>query len=73
MFQVFSKAKVFFSVGGQFYNGPTLSYTYISERIQENARNVSINLHHRIGKFVKVRLYFAGSAIMLSEVVFNSG
>ncbi|XP_071055936.1 discoidin domain-containing receptor 2-like isoform X2 [Onthophagus taurus] len=70
--QVFSKAKVMFSVGGKFYNGHTLSYTYTPDRVLDHARNVSINLHHRIGRHVKLRLYFADRWIMLSEVVFES-
>ncbi|XP_019870769.2 discoidin domain-containing receptor 2 [Aethina tumida] len=70
--QVFSKAKVMFSVGGEFYNGPTLSFSYMPDRVLENARNVSINLHHRIGRFIKLRLFFADRWIMLSEVAFES-
>ncbi|CAG9771117.1 unnamed protein product [Ceutorhynchus assimilis] len=70
--QVFAKAKLLFSVGGKFYNGPTLSFTYMPDKVLENARNVSINLHHRMARFIKVRLYFAGQYIMLSEVFFDS-
>ncbi|XP_066156834.1 discoidin domain-containing receptor 2-like isoform X1 [Euwallacea fornicatus] len=70
--QVFSRAKVLFSIGGRFYNGPTLSFTCMPDRALENARNVSINLHHRIARFVKVRLFFADQMIMLSEVGFES-
>ncbi|KDR19267.1 Discoidin domain-containing receptor 2, partial [Zootermopsis nevadensis] len=71
--QVFAKAKVMFSVGGQFYNGRPLVYTYMPDTVLENARNVSINLHGRFGRFVKVQLYFAARWIMISEVVFESG
>lgn len=39
----------------------------------ENARNVTIKLHHRIGRYVKVHLYFASRWIMLSEIAFVSG
>ncbi|KAJ8985109.1 hypothetical protein NQ317_012759 [Molorchus minor] len=70
--QVFSKAKVMFSIGDRYYNGATLSYSYMPDRVLENARNVSINLHQRLARFVKLRLYFADSRIMLSEVVFDS-
>ncbi|KAH1002204.1 hypothetical protein HUJ04_008315 [Dendroctonus ponderosae] len=70
--QVFVKAKILFSVGGRFFNGPTLSYTYPQDKVLESARNVSINLHHRIGRFIKVHLYFADQLLMLSEVTFNS-
>ncbi|XP_060534695.1 discoidin domain-containing receptor tyrosine kinase B-like [Cylas formicarius] len=70
--QVFSKAKVMFSVGGRFYNGPILSYTYIADRVLENARNVTINLHQRLARFIKLRLFFADQRMMISEVVFDS-
>ncbi|KAK9754778.1 Protein tyrosine and serine/threonine kinase [Popillia japonica] len=70
--QVFSKAKVSFSIGGKFYNGHTLSYTYLPDRTLERSRNVSINLHHRIARFIKLRLFFADRWIMLSEVTFDS-
>ncbi|XP_064215339.1 discoidin domain-containing receptor 2 isoform X2 [Tribolium castaneum] len=70
--QVFSKAKVMFSIGGRFYNGPTLSYSYMPDRVLENARNVSINLHQRLARFIKLRLFFADRWMMLSEVAFDS-
>jgi discoidin domain receptor family protein 2 len=70
---VFAKAKVLFSVGGEYYNGRPLLYTYMPDTVLENARNVSINLHGRFGRFVKVQLYFAARWIMISEVVFESG
>ncbi|XP_050301112.1 discoidin domain-containing receptor 2-like isoform X2 [Anthonomus grandis grandis] len=70
--QVFSKAKILFSIGGKFYNGAILSFSYMPDKVLENARNVSINLHYRIARFVKVRLYFADQYIMLSEVLFES-
>jgi hypothetical protein len=70
---VFAKAKVLFSVGGKYYNGRPLVYTYMPDTVLENARNVSINLHGRFGRFVKVQLYFAARWIMISEVVFESG
>jgi discoidin domain receptor family protein 2 len=70
---VFAKAKVMFSVGGRFYNGRPLVYTYMPDTVLENARNVSINLHGRFGRFVKIQLYFSTRWIMISEVVFESG
>ncbi|XP_065161564.1 discoidin domain-containing receptor 2-like isoform X1 [Atheta coriaria] len=70
--QVFSKAKVMFSIGGTYYNGKTLSYSYMPDRVLENARNVTIRLHERLARFVKIRLYFADRWIMLSEVSFDA-
>lgn len=42
------------------------------DKALEMARNVSIHLHGRAGKFVKMHLYFANKWIMLSEVTFES-
>ncbi|KAK4877698.1 hypothetical protein RN001_010204 [Aquatica leii] len=70
--QVFSKAKIMFSIGGRFYNGRTLSYSYMPDKVLENARNVSIHLHSRLARFIKIRLFFASGWIMLSEVTFDS-
>ncbi|XP_015586298.1 discoidin domain-containing receptor 2 isoform X2 [Cephus cinctus] len=69
--QVFSKAKVWFSVSGKFYNGKPLSYSYIPDTVLENARNVTIGLHEHRGKFLKLRLHFAARWIMISEVTYD--
>lgn len=45
----------------------------MEDRIFESSRNVSIKLHHRIGRFVKIQLTFASKWIMLSEIMFESG
>lgn len=73
LFQIFSKAKIMFSIGGHYYNGKTIGFSYVPDRSLENARNVTIQLHNRVGRFVKMRLFFASAWIMLSEVIFESG
>nr|CAI5859950.1 unnamed protein product [Callosobruchus analis] len=70
--QVFSKAKVMFSIGGEYFSGPMLSYTHVPDRQSESARNVTIDFHQKLAKFVKLRLYFADQRMMISEVVFES-
>ncbi|XP_057663991.1 discoidin domain-containing receptor 2-like [Diorhabda carinulata] len=71
--QIFSMAKVDFSIGGKrFSRSEPITYEYIEDRIFESSRNVSIKLHHRIGKFVRVRLYFASKWILISEISFDS-
>nr|CAD7425484.1 unnamed protein product [Timema monikensis] len=70
--QVFSEANIMFSVGGRYYVGEPITYTYIEDRIFENSRNISIKLHHRVGRFVKLQLHFAAKWIMISEVTFDS-
>lgn len=71
--QVFVHAKVFFSIGGQHFNGEPVHFSYMPDTVMEHARDVTIKLHHRIGKYVQVHLYFALRWIMLSEVTFESG
>ena len=71
LLQVFSKADVWFSVDSATYEEEPLSYSYIPDIVLENARNVSIGLHERHGRFVKMHLYFAGRWIMISEVTFD--
>nr|CAD7198758.1 unnamed protein product [Timema douglasi] len=72
MMKVFSEANIMFSVGGRYYVGEPITYTYIEDRIFENSRNISIKLHHRVGRFVKLQLHFAAKWIMISEVTFDS-
>ncbi|XP_017890624.2 discoidin domain-containing receptor 2-like [Ceratina calcarata] len=70
--QVFAEASIMFSVGGKYYTGDPIVYSYMEDRIFEHSRNISIKLHHRIGKFVKLRFSFASRWIMVSEVTFDS-
>ncbi|CAH0392130.1 unnamed protein product [Bemisia tabaci] len=71
-FAVFSEAKLWFSVGGKYFTGDPITYTYMEDRIFEHSRNITIKLHHRIGRAVKIQLFFAARWIMISEVNFDS-
>ncbi|KAF6200531.1 hypothetical protein GE061_004974 [Apolygus lucorum] len=70
--QVFSEINIWFSVGGTHYYGDPINYSYMEDTIFEHSRNVSIKLHRRVGKFVKLQLHFSAKWIMLSEVTFDS-
>lgn len=64
-----------FSIGGQIYPGEPIVHRPPEDRIFENSRNVSVKLHHRVGRFVKLRLVFPAPParwILLSEVSFRS-
>ncbi|CAH1390361.1 unnamed protein product [Nezara viridula] len=67
------KAKVQFSLGGAVFSRRAVSYTYMPDTVLENARNVTIHLHHHIAKYIKIQLHFASRWIMISEVIFESG
>ncbi|KAK8724804.1 hypothetical protein OTU49_010927 [Cherax quadricarinatus] len=71
--QVFSRARVLFSVGGEHYHvQPAVEFEYVVDRIFEHARNVTIRLHNAAAKFVKLQLYFSLKWILISEVAFDS-
>ena len=63
--------KAYFSVGGEIYNADVVTYTPMTDEIFEEPRNISAKLHRRIGRFVKVQLYFASKWLLISEVSFN--
>ena len=69
---LFNSAKFWFSVGGQWYVEEPLVFKNMHNPLPEKARNVTIRLHHKIGKFVKVQLSYRSGWILLSEVSFNS-
>nr|CAI5864945.1 unnamed protein product [Callosobruchus analis] len=71
--QVFSHARVFFSTNGHSFNPEPVHFSYMPDLVMEHSRNVTIKLHHRFGRFLKIQLYFASKWILLSEVAFDSG
>lgn len=73
IFQIFSQVDILFSIGGKYYTGEPITYTYMEDKIFESSRNITIKLHHRVGKYVKLRLHFSDRWIMISEVTFDSG
>lgn len=71
--QVFASAKIWFSIGGKYFNGPPVNVSYMPDTMLYVARNVTLPLYGRVGKYVKVELMFASKWILISEVTFSSG
>lgn len=71
--QVFVHAKVFFSIGGRQFNGEPVQFSYMPDQVLDHARDVTIKLHHRLGRYLQLHLYFAARWMMLSEITFVSG
>ena len=46
-------------------------YSPLEDEIFEEPRNVTSNLHHRVGRFVKIQLRFKSYWILISEVDFD--
>ncbi|KAK3088243.1 hypothetical protein FSP39_016545 [Pinctada imbricata] len=65
--RVFSKALVYFSVGGIFYK-QSVKYDFQRDIFMDYARTVHIPLMNNVGQYMKVELYFDARWIMVSEV-----
>ncbi|KAH8334618.1 hypothetical protein KR059_012409 [Drosophila kikkawai] len=70
--QVFVHAKVFFSIGGRQFAGEPVQFSYMPDQVLDHARDVTIKLHHRLGRYLQLHLYFAARWMMLSEITFIS-
>ncbi|GFS63625.1 discoidin domain-containing receptor 2, partial [Trichonephila inaurata madagascariensis] len=70
--QVFSSAKIWFSIGGRYFHNQAVQFSYMPDLFLEHSRNVTIFLHHGIGRVVKIELHFAARWLLLSEVSFDS-
>ena len=71
--RVFRMAKLYFSIGGKYFLNQPVVYNFMRDTLMEYSRPVIIPAQHRIGKFVKVELYFDARWILLSEIKFESG
>ncbi|OQV17830.1 Discoidin domain-containing receptor 2 [Hypsibius exemplaris] len=70
--QVFATASIYYSIGGKYYIGEPVQFSYTPDTVMEKARNITIKLDHRIGRYVKVILTFASRWMLISEVSFES-
>jgi len=61
-----------FSENGETFLGEGIVHSTDEDAIFEDPRNVTINLHRKVGRFVKISLFFASKWILLSEVTFQS-
>ena len=69
---VFSELRVYFSIGGEIFHPDAISYSPLPDEIFEEPRNVSVALHRRVARFVKLELHFTAKWILISEVSFDS-
>lgn len=65
--------KIYFSnEEGKFGDDRAVDYIYMPDRMVEDARNVSINLHGEHGKYVMMQLFFSDKWMLISEISFIS-
>jgi discoidin domain receptor family protein 2 len=73
--RVFRKAVLYFSIGPPDtpYQKVPVTFEYMRDPMIEFARNVIVQIPHRIAQTVRVDLYFDAKWMMISEVRFESG
>ena len=69
---LFKELRAFFSIGGKIFSGEPVSFTPLSDEIFEEPRNVTAKLHRRVGRFVRLQLFFSSKWMLISEVEFDS-
>jgi len=70
---VFSSARVYYSIGGKYFDPEFVEFAYARDSVMEYSRPVTVALPHRVGRFVKLALYFDAKWLMISEVRFIGG
>ena len=73
-FSVFKRSEIFFSSSEDQFSDTILQYCpkEISNDVQFK-RIVSLSLCENIARFIKLRLYFGGEWLLITEITFNSG
>lgn len=70
---VFKRVLVFFSIGGEHFSSDAVAFNYSRDTAVESARHVFVPIPHRVGRFVKLLLFFDTRWIMISEIRFFGG
>ncbi|XP_048779029.2 discoidin domain-containing receptor 2-like isoform X2 [Ostrea edulis] len=70
--RIFRQAHIYFSVSGIYYQPNFIDFKFEKDLWMEYARTVPIQLENRVGKYVKVQLYFDSKWMLISEISFKS-
>lgn len=71
--RVFRAVRLYFSVGGKYYQERPVVYEYMRDTVMETARVIIVPISHRIGRFMRADFYFDAKWLLISEVYFESG
>ena len=74
-YAVFNKSEIFFASTSDGFSDTFLQFCpkKIPDRDAPYCENVTLPLCENIAKFIKLRLYFGGRWLLLTEISFNSG
>ncbi|XP_050419967.1 discoidin domain-containing receptor 2-like isoform X2 [Adelges cooleyi] len=70
--KVFSTALIYVSLDGDKWQEWPIKLSTKSEAIKDTAVNITINLKSRVGRYIKICLYFSARWILISEVTFET-
>lgn len=70
--RIFRHAEIFYSIGGKYFPPQSTKVNFQQDDYFENARPVILRMQNKIGRFVRIDLYFQARWIMISEVSFTS-
>ena len=71
--RVFRRAELLFSVAGKYFLTSPVEFEYMRDYLMEYARIGRILIPHKVGRYVKLRLFYDAKWILISEVSFKSG
>ena len=70
--QVFSRALIWFSVGGSRFRPDPVAFEYMPDGAIRESRNISMPIQpHQPGKFVKIQFFFDDIWMLMSEISFD--
>ncbi|KAL3871566.1 hypothetical protein ACJMK2_039557 [Sinanodonta woodiana] len=70
--RVFRMALIYISNGGEYYQPNPIKFDFLRDTLVEYARPVMIRLNNRIGRYVKLQLFFDAKWLLISEIQFIS-
>ncbi|CAG5136400.1 unnamed protein product, partial [Candidula unifasciata] len=70
--RIFRHAEIFYSIGGLYFPPQSTKVNFQQDDYFENARPVFLRMQNKIGRYVRIDLYFQAKWIMISEVSFTS-
>ena len=74
-FALFKRSQIFFGLTKENFTS-TLQYclrSFTDNRTKSYSTNITLSLCGNSAEFIKLRLYFGGRWLLISEIIFNSG
>ena len=70
--QAFSQMLAYFSADGITYHPQYVKMVNKEPTVSNKSQNITLSLSNRVGRFVKLEIYFGNKWLLISEVEFRS-